>query len=297
MRDVRVDPRSHEVAWTDESRRLQPLTMKVLVALHDRIGEVVTRDELVERCWDGRFVGEDVVNRCISLLRRVAAESGGFEIRTVPRAGYRLTEAPVADEQRKVVATDEVAAQVSRRSSRWAVGAAAGVVLMIGAGGLFAFERSTGPKMDAVMLTPFDVAGNAPAVRTFAAGVSADVNSALSAAVVDVLDPDSSGRSAAEFVLSGHAELPGSDLHLTAELQDSRDHSLLWSTTFTRPAAQAPAMQEQVAAKLAAVLHCALDTSRQPVGEELDQGTIKLYLKAAPSSRRSIRHPTRSRLC
>jgi DNA-binding winged helix-turn-helix (wHTH) protein len=66
---ARIDPRSHEVAWIDESRRLQPLTMKVLVALHDKIGEVVTRDELVDRCWDGRFVGEDVINRCISLLR------------------------------------------------------------------------------------------------------------------------------------------------------------------------------------------------------------------------------------
>src|SRR6185503_12688002 len=75
---ARIDPRSHEITWGIELRRLQPLTMKVLVALHDKSGEVVTRDELVDRCWDGRFVGEDVVNRHISLLRRVAAESSAF---------------------------------------------------------------------------------------------------------------------------------------------------------------------------------------------------------------------------
>lgn len=276
----RVDPRSHEIAWRDQSRRLQPLTMKVLVALHDKGGEVVTRDELVDRCWDGRFVGEDVINRCVSLLRRVAAESGGFEIRTVPREGYRLTEVPpVIDSDEECVAPDEGAPRHSIRRS-WTVGMAAALVLVIGGGGLFAFERFTQPKVGAVMLTPFDVAGNAALARTFAAGVSAEVNGALSAAGVEVLDPDSSGRSKAQFVLTGQAELPGSDLHLTAELQDSRDHSLLWSTTFTRPAAQAQAMQEQVAANLAAVLHCALDTSRQPDGEQLDQGTIKLYLKA-----------------
>ena len=60
-----ANPRAHEVSWGSESRRVQPLTMKVLVALHDKLDEVVTRDELVERCWDGRYVGEDVINRCI----------------------------------------------------------------------------------------------------------------------------------------------------------------------------------------------------------------------------------------
>ena len=278
---VRVEPRSHEIAWADESRRLQPLTMKVLVALHDKVGEVVTRNELVDRCWDGRFVGEDVINRCISLLRRVAAESSGFAIHTVPRAGYRLVEASPDDgTDEQAVAGDNATAAVSTRRRDWMVAGGAALALLIAGSGLFAFDRLTRPRADAVMLTPFDVAGNAPLARTFAAGVSADVSSALSAAGVDVLGPDSSGKSKAQFVLRGHAELPDSNLHVTAELQDSRDHSLLWSTTFTRPAVQAQAMQEQVAANLAAVLHCALDTSRQPAGEELDQGTIKLYLKA-----------------
>jgi tetratricopeptide (TPR) repeat protein len=67
---------------------------------------------------------------------------------------------------------------------------------------------------------------------------------------------------------------------LTAELRDARDHSTLWSTSFTRPASQSQAMQEQVAANLAAVLHCALDTVNQPSAGTIDQQTIKLYLKA-----------------
>lgn len=276
-----VDPRAHEIGWGDELRRLQPLTMKVLVALHDKMAEVVSRDELVDRCWDGRFVGEDVINRCISLLRRVADECGGFEIRTVPRAGYRLTEsATVRPIEEPGIAGEGAAQRRSSRSRRWAIAVAATAVLTIAGTGLFAFERLGQPTRDAVMLKPFDVAGNAPLARTFAAGVSADVNSALSAAGVHVLDPDSSGHSRAEFVLSGSTELPGSDLHLTTELQDARDHAVLWSTTFTRPAAQVQAMQEQVAENLARVLHCALDTWRQPDGEQLDQDTIKLYLKA-----------------
>ncbi len=275
---ARIEPRAHEICWNDETRRIQPLTLKVLVALHDRIGEVVTRDELVDRCWDGRFVSDDVINRSISLLRRVAVESGGFEIQTVPRGGYRLAEAqPDHSGKEPSTAGRRFLGPVRRRYRLAVVGAVA--MLLIGGAGLFAVERLSRPSVDAVTLKPFDVAGNTPLVRTFAAGVSADVDSALSAAGVDVLDPDSSGQSKAKFVLTGQAELPGSDLHLTAELQDADDHTLLWSTAFTRPATQAQAMQEQVADNLAAVLQCALETSREP-GGNLDQATIKLYLKA-----------------
>jgi DNA-binding winged helix-turn-helix (wHTH) protein/TolB-like protein len=277
---VRVDPRAHEISWDGEVRRLQPQTLKVLVALHDRAGEVVTRGELVERCWDGRFVGEDVINRCILLLRRVATEIGGFEIQTVPRAGYRLGEAkpiPSRDDPGRAAGASS---RSPGRNRDWLFAGAAAAVLLVGAAGLFAFEQLGRPSADAVMLEPFDVAGNASLARTFAAGVSADVDSALSAAGVDVVEPDSSGQPGkAQFVLSGRAELPGSDLHLTAELQDPHDRAVLWSTTFTRPASQVQAMQEQVAANLAAVLQCALETSGKP-GADLDEDTIKLYLKA-----------------
>lgn len=278
---ARIDPPAHEWAIGDSSNRMQPQTMKVLVALHDKMGQVVTREELIDRCWDGRVVGEDVINRCISLLRRVAAESGSFQIDTVPRAGYRLAETQPANVHGgRSRANGGGLAPWSRR--KWIVATSATALLLIaGAAGLFGFERSDGPASEAVMLRPFDVAGNAPLARTFAAGVSDDVKNALAVAGVDVIDTDAShGPSKAAFVLSGRAELPGSDLHLTAQLEDARDHTVLWSTAFTRPAAQVQAMQEQVAANLARVLHCALDTWRQPDGKQLDQGTIKLYLKA-----------------
>jgi DNA-binding winged helix-turn-helix (wHTH) protein/TolB-like protein len=261
---ARFDPPAHEVTIGRRCERLQPQTFKVLVALHDKQGQVVTREELVDRCWDGRIVGEDVINRCILLLRKFAEESGGFRIETVPRAGYRLVE------------SGSFVGWTSRGA--W-FGAAA--LLVIAGAGLFAVEHRTQAVPDAVMLKPFDVAGSAPLAHTFAAGVFSDVSTALSAANIDVIDPGASGEAnAAAFVLSGRAELPNSDLHLTTELQDARDHTVLWSTSFTRSGSQMQAMQEEVSANLAAVLQCALDTSRRPGGAQLDRDTIKLYLKA-----------------
>ena len=52
-----VDPRSHEAMFNGATERLQPQNLKVLIALVHKAGLVVTRDELIERCWNGRAIG------------------------------------------------------------------------------------------------------------------------------------------------------------------------------------------------------------------------------------------------
>ncbi|MCW3847205.1 winged helix-turn-helix domain-containing protein [Sphingomonas sp. LB-2] len=71
---------------------IEPRMMQVLIALAEAGGGVVTRDMLTRRCWEGRVIGEDAINRVISRLRRTAQEfcGGGFEIETVTKVGYRL---------------------------------------------------------------------------------------------------------------------------------------------------------------------------------------------------------------
>ena len=89
-----IDPVSRDASFEGGKERLQPQNVKVLIALSQKTGEAVRREELIERCWDGRIVGEDVINRSISTLRQFARRAGGFAIETVPRCGYRLIEAP-----------------------------------------------------------------------------------------------------------------------------------------------------------------------------------------------------------
>ena len=64
--------------------------MQALVALTEAKGAVVSRDALIDRCWSGRIVGEDAINRCIAKVRRLAdlAPHGAFTIETVSKVGY-----------------------------------------------------------------------------------------------------------------------------------------------------------------------------------------------------------------
>ncbi len=87
-----VRPSAREIEGPGWNEVLEPRIMQVLVALAQTNGAVVSRDDLVRRCWDGRIVGEDAINRCIAKLRRLAEADGGrtFTIDTIPRIGYRL---------------------------------------------------------------------------------------------------------------------------------------------------------------------------------------------------------------
>lgn len=106
---------------------LEPRVMQVLVALADADGAIVSRDDLTVRCWSGRIVGEDAINRVISRLRRLADETGAFRIETITKVGYRLL----------VEGQAETSAQAPARPDRRLLiaGGAAGVVA-IGAGAL-----------------------------------------------------------------------------------------------------------------------------------------------------------------
>lgn len=89
---LEVSPSLREVREGGRSHILEPRVMQVLVALAERRGNTVSRDQLVERCWGGVIVGENAIQRCIGLLRKLAEVTGGFEITTLARVGYRLNE-------------------------------------------------------------------------------------------------------------------------------------------------------------------------------------------------------------
>ena len=75
---------------------IEPKVMQVLEVLAENAGEMVPREDLIQRVWPGVFVTDDVLTRCISLLRRVFEDSRTDPqvIETISKRGYRLI-APV----------------------------------------------------------------------------------------------------------------------------------------------------------------------------------------------------------
>jgi DNA-binding winged helix-turn-helix (wHTH) protein/tetratricopeptide (TPR) repeat protein len=133
---------------------LERRVMEVLLAFVDADGAVLSRDELLERCWPGVVVGDDAVHRVIGGLRKAATAAGGtFVIETIPRIGYRLK--PLSQEAGVALEVPESAESLgvpppviepaatapARVSRRWLL---AGGAAALAAGG-FAWWKFTGP--------------------------------------------------------------------------------------------------------------------------------------------------------
>src|SRR5262245_36440178 len=87
-----IRPSTREIAYPGGRETIEPRVMEVLLVLVRAKGEVVSRDRLVETCWEGRAVSEDAINRVISRVRKVAELTDGrdFTLETIPKTGYRL---------------------------------------------------------------------------------------------------------------------------------------------------------------------------------------------------------------
>lgn len=103
--ELEVRPPTCEVASPQGREVLQPRVMQVLVMLARAGGGVVSRDDLLATCWEGRVVGDDAITLVMMKLRKLAERTGAFAVETIPRVGYRLLaagEAPPASDPKPV---------------------------------------------------------------------------------------------------------------------------------------------------------------------------------------------------
>ena len=93
----RVYPTLNRVEGPEQTVRLEPRIMAVLVCLARRGGELVSRDDIFREVWGPGGATDDVLSRAISAIRRALGESSRAArlVETIPKAGYRLTVMPV----------------------------------------------------------------------------------------------------------------------------------------------------------------------------------------------------------
>ena len=95
----KVAPDLNTVESGQRTVRLEPKVMQVLVALSERPGDVVSKEEIFRRVWPDAFVSDEVLTRSISELRKVFGDAPHDPkyIQTISKGGYRLVAPFVAD--------------------------------------------------------------------------------------------------------------------------------------------------------------------------------------------------------
>ena len=89
---LRLDPTSHEISARHRSVSLTPTEFRLIAALADRAGGIVSRRELIRAAWpDGAVVHDNTLDVYVARLRRKLGElPDASEIVTVHGLGYRL---------------------------------------------------------------------------------------------------------------------------------------------------------------------------------------------------------------
>lgn len=129
---IEVHPATRQIARNGLSETLEPRIMQVLVAFAQSEGEILAHDELIDRCWQGRIVGENAIHRAVSKVRDVGLNFGGgtFAIETITKVGYRMSvrwqDAPPSKDALRANRTAAGTAPLAPRSRRWVLGAALG---------------------------------------------------------------------------------------------------------------------------------------------------------------------------
>jgi DNA-binding winged helix-turn-helix (wHTH) protein len=90
--DFRVDTGQFFISKAGRTTPITPTVFRILLALLERAGEMVTKEELMKSVWRDCFVEEGNLNRNVSTLRKLLNEKPCDHryIETIPKAGYRF---------------------------------------------------------------------------------------------------------------------------------------------------------------------------------------------------------------
>jgi DNA-binding winged helix-turn-helix (wHTH) protein/TolB-like protein/Tfp pilus assembly protein PilF len=289
-----LDPSAGELYRDGERIHLQEHPRQVIVALLERPGEIVTRDDLRERLWKSdRFVDfEHGLNTAVKKARQAlgdSAEAPEF-IETLARRGYRFIGRvePLEPAGADVTGSPAETALPSsaRRATSWArrpvLWAAALLLLVVGAVAIWFAQRtadqqeSPGTRQAAtaqLAVMPLRVltesgndsaylgVGLADAITTRLANTR-QITLRPTTAVLQFKDAQSDpSRVAAslgvEHLLSGAIQLTDRTYRITVQLVRA-DGVMVWGRTFDEPRAALLQMQDHLAEQIVSVLQVEL---------------------------------------
>lgn len=286
LEGLQVSPLTGEVSGPGGIAHLEPKIMAVLVLMAEHPGVVMVREDLVTRLWGSVVVSDDALTRCFYELRRHLSEAGGDNryrdlIETLPKRGYRLKAAvrPTTVSPNQVPG-DELAPPAVRRARPWVLAAGAAAVLAaIGVSAYLSLSSlDVEPSPDAaavhsIVVLPFLDMSPETDQGYFADGVTEEILNRLaqskelrviartsSFALRDksLNVPQIAARLEVDHVLEGSVRRSGERVRVTAQLIDASTNAHVWSETYDRDLGDVLAVQDSIAAAVAASLNASL---------------------------------------
>lgn len=263
-----------------EEHRLEPKVMAVLDCLARHAPEVVTKDQLVDEVWGRAFVSDEVIARCISVLRQRLGDDHRQPtyIETIPKTGYRMIVAPawvdLSAQPLTGAGPSFKVPLVYRRNKSNAVLAGVGVVVAITLA-LMWQGLMTRPYRDVIQgpvslaVLPFANLGGDPDNEYFSDGLSEEILNALARREeLKVVSRTSSfalkgtsedarkigNRLGVRYLLEGSVRRNAQTLRISAQLIDTDTGLDVWSEHYSGNLVDTFAVQNDVSTAIVRAL-------------------------------------------
>ncbi len=260
-----LDTAKVELRSGGEVCSVEPQVFALLALLVDNRERLVSKDEIIEKVWDGRVVSEAAVASRIKSARKVLGDDGKTQhfIKTIHRQGFRFVAdakvagAGVADRGGGKPA-GKAADQISRPSIAVlpfrSIGAAGGAYASIAD----ALPHELITELSRLRWLFVTARGSSFRLR----GSDADIGE-----IGRLLD--------VRYCLSGTVEIEGGSLSVTVELIDTRDGGVVWADHFAGSIDDVHQIREDIRSKILAALEIQIPLheaalARLTVTENLD---------------------------
>lgn len=278
---------------------LTPKVFDTLQLLVERAGQLVEKDEFVQKLWPGTFVEDAALAENISRLRRALGENEGQPwIVTAPKRGYRF-----APDVRKVAAeataTTAVLLVNPASRSRLKLGLSAAVVLLVvGAGYLYISQSNRfTPPVRSLAVLPLENLSGDPEQEYFADGMTDDLITHLaklsSLRVISrtsIMRFKGTRKSLSEIarelnvdaVVEGTIIRSAERVRVTAQVVRANPEQHLWAESYDRPLGDVVLLQGELANEITRAIRIQLTpqeqtrlTSARPVNAEAYEACLK----------------------
>ncbi|PWJ10323.1 winged helix-turn-helix domain-containing tetratricopeptide repeat protein [Jannaschia seohaensis] len=241
--DLELDTSRSVLQRGAEEIRLEPRAFALLRVLVENRDRVVSKDELVEKVWSGRFISDDAISTAMKSVRRALNDSGASQsaIRTLRGRGFRFI-APV-----RVMAPSQAsdAAQDASAPLKDEDGRPSIAVLPFRLLGASEGQTAIADAIPAELITSLS---RLRWLKVFARGSCFKFRD-------DIVNFESirSGLGA-NYCLCGVVEVFGRKLVITVELNDTRSETIVWSDRFQGKIDDVYEMRAKIATSVVAAL-------------------------------------------
>jgi len=219
--EFELDPSKVELRRSGEPVAVEPQVFALLLLLTENRERMVSRDEVIEKVWDGRIVSDSAVDSRVKSARRALGDDGRAQrlIRTIHGQGFRFV-APVQEAAAPRPTQDDTPSERAAPEAQAKPSIAVLPFRLVGSGGVYATIA------DALADELIAELARLRWLFVIARGSSFRFRSA---------EPDLADVGAAlgvRYCLSGTVEINGVTLTVIAQLIDTRDGGVVWGDRF-----------------------------------------------------------------